>query len=181
MAATIADVAARAQGVALRAGPAALAAGVIIARAPLLPTAALLAAALLAITLAALAAADADLALLRRGRADGDAFTDKTVLVVGARRGLGAALAQHLCKAGAVLILAARNEADLLVLPSLEFSLNCCVDSPLGSIVCASSHSVQHTTPPSHPFAHTDNAVQVLAAVHHPFDTARPLYRHRQR
>ena len=63
----------------------------------------------------ALALADADLGLLARGHAASDAFLDKTVLIVGASRGLGAELARHLAKAGAVLILASRSEDDLQV------------------------------------------------------------------
>lgn len=65
----------------------------------------------------ALAVADADIGLLACGPAPEDAFRDKTVLVVGASRGIGASLARHLSKAGAVLILAARREADLQARP----------------------------------------------------------------
>ena len=71
-------------------------------------------------TLVALAAADADLALLSKGPAAKDTFDNKTVLIVGASRGIGAALAQHLSQLGAVLILAARNETELQVHPPQE-------------------------------------------------------------
>ena len=65
------------------------------------------------VTIACIAGVDADLGLLQQGHAPSDAFMDKTVLIVGASRGFGAALARHLCRKGAVLILASRNEADL--------------------------------------------------------------------
>ena len=68
------------------------------------------------ISLLCLALADADLGLLTRGHADRDAYLNKTVLIVGASRGLGAELARHLAHAGAVLILSARSESDLQVL-----------------------------------------------------------------
>jgi hypothetical protein len=70
---------------------------------------------LLLAALVSFATADANLGLLRKGHASSDAFMDKTVLIVGASRGLGAALAQHLAKQGAILILASRNEGDLQV------------------------------------------------------------------
>jgi hypothetical protein len=68
-----------------------------------------------------LAVADADLALLGCGNVPLDKYMGKTVLIVGASRGLGAALAEHLARAGALLILAARNEHDLLVRPLPSF------------------------------------------------------------
>lgn len=67
------------------------------------------------VTLLCIAAADADLGLLQQGHAPSDAFADKTVLIVGASRGFGAALAQHLCRQGAVLILTSRSVEDLQV------------------------------------------------------------------
>ena len=64
--------------------------------------------------------ADANLGLLMKGHAASDSFMNKTVLVVGASRGIGAALAKHLAAAGAVLILASRSEADLTVRCQLQ-------------------------------------------------------------
>jgi NADPH:quinone reductase-like Zn-dependent oxidoreductase len=70
---------------------------------------------LLVSAIVSIAAIDANLGLLRKGHASSDTFMDKTVLIVGASRGVGAALAQHLANQGAILILASRNEADLQV------------------------------------------------------------------
>jgi NADPH:quinone reductase-like Zn-dependent oxidoreductase len=80
-----------------------------------LPAAACALAAFMLTTIVAIALADTDLSLLTRGHGAPDAYLNKTVLIVGASRGVGATLARHLARAGAVLILAARSEGDLQV------------------------------------------------------------------
>ena len=72
-------------------------------------------AALLTWAITAFAFADADFTLLSRGSHSADAFQGKAVLVTGASRGLGAAIARYLVSCGAKVVLSSRSETALQV------------------------------------------------------------------
>eukprot|EP00877_Chromochloris_zofingiensis_P006070 jgi/Chrzof1/1716/Cz10g18120.t1 len=57
--------------------------------------------------------ADADLALLSKGRHKADAFRGKVIWITGASQGLGEVLAKYLCSQGAKLILSSRSKEKL--------------------------------------------------------------------
>jgi hypothetical protein len=67
----------------------------------------------------AFACADANLGLLIKGSAPAGALQNKRIVVVGASRGFGAALAKSLAERGAVLVLSARDRGQLEVRPLL--------------------------------------------------------------
>lgn len=71
--------------------------------------------AMFAASAAALCVADADMPLLMRGKHAANAYAGKVCVVVGASRGFGAALATHLARSGASLVLCARGTAQLQV------------------------------------------------------------------
>jgi hypothetical protein len=113
--ATLADIAAGLlQASFLAAVPLAL----LFALVPFIPSTAAVAGSLVAVCVLFLVTfliADADLGLLAQAPPGPEAFTDKTCVIVGASRGLGAGLTTALCGRGAKVIIASRNVAQLEV------------------------------------------------------------------